>query len=82
MLIKVKNRTPHAILLRNATGDTVQLNGNTIKEIDNSFLIDYDVTAIQLIQPKPAIQTEVQPKTENVDLKVTQNPKSNKPKNS
>ena len=52
MIVQVKNRTAHAILLRDAKGDTIQINGNTIKEIDDSFLIDYDTLALQIIQPK------------------------------
>lgn len=59
MNIKVKNRTPHAILLKNALGDTIQLNANSIKEVAEEFLIDYDTTAVQKLQPKPVINTSV-----------------------
>lgn len=52
MLVRVKNRTAHAILLKDANGEVIQLNAGVTREIDDSFLIDYDTKAIQLIQKK------------------------------
>lgn len=64
MQVRVKNRTAHAVLLKNVDGDTIQLNSNVIKVIDDSFLIDYDAKAIQVFQTKtvttsPGVDTTV-----------------------
>lgn len=61
MLVRVKNRTAHAILLTSASGDTIQLNASVTKDIDDSFLIDYDTKAIQVMQKK-TVTVDTSPK--------------------
>jgi hypothetical protein len=64
MIRKVRNKRAYPILLKNAAGDVIQLNANAISNIDDSFLFDYDITAIQIMQNKTIITTVPEAKVE------------------
>lgn len=58
MLVKIKNRSAHAQLLKSKEGEVIQINAGVIKEVSDEFLVSYDMKAIQLLSRKP-LQTEV-----------------------
>lgn len=63
MLVKIKNRAPHAVLLKSNSGDVIQINASAIKEVSDEFLASYNSKEIQLLSRKP-LQTEVAQKEE------------------
>jgi hypothetical protein len=76
MLVKVKNRTAYPVLLKDISGETNQLNPNVVKDIDDSFLIDYDTTAITVVQKKQITITNILDEQPKVAPATTSSPKS------
>ncbi len=66
MLVKIKNRAPHAVLLKSKAGDIIQINSGVIKEVSDEFLISFNSKEIQLLSRKP-IQTEIAQKEEAIE---------------
>lgn len=65
MLVKIKNRAPHAVLLKSKAGDVIQINSGAIKEVSDEFLVSYNTKEIQLLSRKP-IHTEILQKEEGI----------------
>lgn len=54
--VTIKNRDSNAVILKSASGDSVQINPGAIRIVSDEFLIDYDTIKIRILSRNDAIE--------------------------